>query len=94
LIFYQSKNLNTYIKYKMDGMSSSSDFDSASYSQQYGEEVKKMGGKRKSRVTRRRRERGGQQFRSRAGGKKWGGKKWGGKRYTKKRGGRNNRTKK
>jgi len=88
LIFYQTKNLNTCIKYKMDGMSSSG-YDSASYSQEYGGEIKKMGGKRKSRATHRRRERGGQQFRGRAGGKKWGGK-----RYTKKKGGKRRGSKK
>ena len=53
----------------MDGSSGSSNFDSASFSQEYGSEVKKMGGSRKRRVTHRRRERGGQQFRLRAGGK-------------------------
>jgi hypothetical protein len=53
----------------MDGSSGSSNFDSASFSQEYGSEVKKMGGARKRQITRRRRERGGQQFRLRAGGK-------------------------
>lgn len=65
----------------MDGSGSSSKFDSASYSEEYDGDVKKMGGKRKSRSTKRSRERGGQQFRLRAGGKKWGGK-----RHTKRRG--------
>jgi hypothetical protein len=73
----------------MNGMSSSSGFDSASYSQNYSKGLEKMGGRRKKCSTRRKRERGGQRFSSRAGGKKWGGK-----RYTKKRGGRNKRTKK
>ena len=71
----------------MDEMSGSSGFDSASYSQEYGSDVKKMGGRRKSRITRRRRERGGQRLSSRAGGKKWGGKK-----CTKRRGGKRCRT--
>lgn len=68
----------------MDGMSSSSGFDSASYSQEYGSDIKKMGGTRKRRVTRR-----GGQYRTRAGGKKWGGK-----RCTKRRGGKKCRSKK
>ena len=84
MIFYQTKNLNTYIKYKMGEMSGSSGFDSASYSQEYGSVVKKMGGRRKRPVTRRMRERGGQSFRSRAGGKK----------CTKRRGGKKCRSKK
>jgi hypothetical protein len=77
LIFNQSKNLNTYITYKMDG-NSSSGFDSASYSNEYGNKITHMGGKRKRNVTRRRRERGGQRLSSRAGGKmrtKRGGRK-------------------
>jgi hypothetical protein len=82
LIFYQSKNLNTCIDYKMDEMSGSSGFDSASYSQEYGSDVKKMGGRRKIRITRHRRERGGQRLSSRAGGKK----------CTKRRGGKRCRT--
>ena len=67
----------------MYGMSSSSGFNSGSYSQEYDGEVKKIGGKRKNRVTRRL-ERGGQQFRGRAGGK----------RCTKRRGGKKCRSKK
>uniref|UniRef100_A0A6C0K0Z3 Uncharacterized protein n=1 Tax=viral metagenome TaxID=1070528 RepID=A0A6C0K0Z3_9ZZZZ len=53
----------------MDGSGNSSNFDSASFSQEYGSEVKKMGGARKRRVTLRRQERGGQKFRLRAGKK-------------------------
>ena len=65
----------------MDEMSGSSGFDSASYSQEYGSEVKKMGGKRKFQITRRRRERGGQRLSSRAGGKRRV-KKGFGRKYT------------
>jgi len=62
---------------------------SGSYSKEYGSDAKKIGGRRKIRATRRRREHGGQQFRSRAGGKKWGGK-----RHTKKRARKSRRCKK
>jgi hypothetical protein len=62
---------------------------SGSYSKEYGSDIKKMGGKRKSRSMTRRREHGGQQFRSRAGGKKWGGKG-----HTKRRGRNSHRCKK
>jgi hypothetical protein len=53
----------------MDGSGNSSNFDSASFSQEYSNDAKNVGGTRKRRVTRRRQERGGQKFRLRAGGK-------------------------